>query len=68
MALVGHTVKSKVLETIRKSPLRPTELVSELRKESLYAREIENALSELLDEGTVTFGSDRHLRATDTPA
>lgn len=68
MALVGHTVKSKVLETIRTSPLRPTELVSELRKESLYAREIENALSELLDEGTVTFGSDRHLRATDTPA
>ena len=67
MTIVGQTLKSKVLETIRQRPLRPTDLVLELRKEA-YAREVEGALSELLDEGSVVFGSDRHLRVAGTAA
>jgi hypothetical protein len=67
MSVVGQTLKAKVLETIQQHPLRPTELVSELRKEA-YAQEVEGALSELLDEGSVVFGSDRHLRVAGTAA
>lgn len=55
-------LKLKVLETLQRAPLRPTDLVSSLRGEALQM-DVENALSDLLDEGTVVFGSDRLLRS-----
>jgi hypothetical protein len=59
---VDTVLKSKVLQTIQHEPLRPTDLVSCLRKEAPQM-EIESALSDLLDDGTVVFGSDRLLRS-----
>lgn len=55
-------LKSKVLQTLQREPLRPTDLVSSLRKEAPQM-EIEIALSDLLDDGVVVFGSDRLLRS-----
>jgi len=67
MTVIEQTIKSLVLKAIREKALRPTELVRELHTEA-YPREIENALSALLDEGSVRFDSDRHLRTTGTAA
>jgi hypothetical protein len=67
MTVINQTIKSLVFEKIRQRELRPTELVRELLTEA-YPREIENALSALLDEGSVKFDSDRHLRTTGTAA
>ncbi len=63
MATVGMSLKDKVLETVRSKPMRPTDLVKELEKDA-YAKEIEVALSALLDDGTVLFEYDGRLRPT----
>jgi hypothetical protein len=65
MTVMAKSVKDKVRDTILQEPLRPTELVQKLRHE-FYAREVEGALSVLLDEGSVVFGSDRNLRVSGT--
>jgi hypothetical protein len=63
MATVGMSLKDKVLETVRFAAMRPTDLVKALEKEA-YAKEIEVALSALLDDGSVQFEYDGHLRPT----
>jgi hypothetical protein len=65
MVVMATSVKDRVRDVISGKPLRPTELVQELHSE-FYAREVEGALSQLLDEGSVVFGSDRILRILDT--
>ena len=60
------TIKSLVFERVLASQPRPTELIRELSSEA-HPVELENALSVLLDEGAITFGSDGRLRATETP-
>ena len=67
LQVTESALKSKVLETLQRAPLRPTDLVSSLRREALQM-DIESALSDLLDEGTVIFGSDRLLRSMAIPA
>lgn len=67
MTVMEQTIKSLVLDKVRQAPLRPTELVREL-SEDAYPREVESALSGLLDEGTVVFGSDRKLSVAKTLA
>jgi hypothetical protein len=64
MAVLEPTVQEDVLATLRENPLRPTELVRKLiRTNHVDEREIENALSRLLDDETVTFESDGLLHA-----
>jgi hypothetical protein len=63
MAVMNQTLQDVVLQKIQETPLRPTTLIRELRKEA-YPREIENALSELIENGTVEFGSDGLLRTS----
>lgn len=65
MTVMEQTIKSLVLDRVRQAPLRPTELVRELSDEA-YPSEVENALSGLLDEGAVVFGSDRKLSVAET--
>ena len=65
MTVMEQTIKSLVLDRVRQAPLRPTELVRELSDDA-YPREVENALSGLLDEGAVVFGSDRKLSVPKT--
>lgn len=62
MAVMDQTLQDAVLQRIREIPLRPTELIRDLSGEA-YAREIENALSDLLENGTVEFGPDGILRS-----
>jgi hypothetical protein len=57
------TIKSLVLAKIQESEPRPTQLIRELSTEA-YPMEIENSLSELLDEGAVIYGPDGLLRVT----
>jgi hypothetical protein len=59
------TIRSLVLAKIRELEPRPTQLIRELCTEA-YPSEIENSLSELLDEGAVIFGSDGRLRVAET--
>lgn len=59
---VENMLRSKVLQLIKHEPLRPTDLVSSLREEAPQM-DIESALSDLLDDGVVVFGSDRLLRS-----
>lgn len=62
------TIKSLVLDRVRQSSPRPTQLIRELRDEA-YPAEIQSALSDLIDEGEIFFSSDRRLRiATNTLA
>jgi uncharacterized protein (DUF111 family) len=63
MAVMNQSLQDVVLQKIQEKPLRPTELIRNLSKEA-YPREIENALSELIENGTVEFGSDGILRTT----
>jgi hypothetical protein len=60
MATVGMTLKDKVLETVRSEPLSPVDVVRTLQKDA-YAKEIEIALSDLLEEGSVEFEYDGRL-------
>jgi hypothetical protein len=61
-AILDMTVEARLLAELAKRPLRPTDLVRALRNDVLPS-EVEGVLSDLLDRGTVTFGSDRLLRA-----
>jgi hypothetical protein len=62
---MGETLlKDRVLETLHAQPLEPTELVRTLHGAGPQ-REIEIALSDLLDEGSVKFESDGLLHATE---
>jgi hypothetical protein len=64
MAVMVQTLQDIVLQRIRENGLRPTELIRDLSGEA-YAREIENALSDLIENGTVEFGPDGILRFTE---
>jgi hypothetical protein len=65
MTVMNQTLPDLVLQTIREKKLRPTELIRELVRVG-YPREIENALSGLIENGSVVFGSDGILRVTET--
>ncbi len=67
MTVMDQTLQGVVLQKIREKHLRPTELIRELSEEA-YAREIENALSDLIEAGSVVFGSDGILRTTESLA
>ena len=67
MTVMDKTLKSAVLDEIGQRPLRATELIQRLRKEG-YPREIESALSDLLDEDAIEFSSDGLLRPILTTA
>ena len=58
-----ETLSAVILDTLRATPLRPTDLVQTLCGLAT-PREIQNNLSDLLDEGAVVLGTDRLLRAT----
>jgi hypothetical protein len=59
---VTPAVRDRVLKVVREGSPRPTELLDLLQKEFSY-RDVEDALSELLDSGQIVLGSDRHLKA-----
>jgi hypothetical protein len=63
MAVLNKTLQDVVLERIREKALRPTELIRDLSGEA-YPRELENALSDLIENGAVEFGPDGILRPT----
>jgi len=62
MATVRMTLKDKVLETVKSEPLSPVDVVNALQKDA-YSKEIEIALSDLLEEGSIEFEYDGRLHA-----
>jgi hypothetical protein len=67
MTVMNQTLQGVVFQTIRKKPLRPIELIRKLSGEA-YARELENALSDLIEDGSIVYGSDGMLRASEQTA
>lgn len=67
MTVMNQTLQDVVFLTIRKTPLRPIELIRKLSREA-YARELENALSDLIEDGSVVYGPDGMLRASEQRA
>jgi hypothetical protein len=64
MPILNRPLEAEVLEILRREPLRPTGLVQSLQSPNRGSgREIENALSALLDNGSVMFESDGLLHA-----
>ena len=64
MATLPLTLKDKVLETVQTNAIRPTDLLKLLLEtEGVEAREVERALSGLLDNGSVRFEYDGRLHA-----
>jgi|HubBroStandDraft_6_1064221.scaffolds.fasta_scaffold647990_2 hypothetical protein len=61
VCMVEPQVRERVLGVIREHSPLPTELVELLNKEMSY-REVQDALSELLESGEVTLESNLHLR------
>jgi hypothetical protein len=66
MPLLDRPLEDKVMEVLREKPLRPTQLVQSLRRSGAFEREIESALSALLDDESVLFGSDGLLHTVQT--
>jgi hypothetical protein len=52
--------ENAVLDRIRRSPLKPTDLLVELRPVYSYT-EIQGAISDLLETGNIILTSNRHL-------
>jgi hypothetical protein len=67
MTVMNQTLQDIVFQTIRKRPLRPIDLIRRLSGEA-YARELENALSDLIEDGSIVYGSDGMLRASEQRA
>ncbi len=60
MCMVRADITRRVLEVIRQQSPRPMQLM-ELLEPALRYRDIQDALLELLESGTVTLSSDRRL-------
>jgi hypothetical protein len=64
MATIPLTLRDKVLEAVQTDAIRPTDLLKLLETDGVRSREVENALSELLDSGSVRFEFDGRLHAS----
>ena len=60
ICMVPPKVRDRVLSAVQEHSPRPTELL-DLLSELSYG-EVQDALSQLLDEGEVDLTSDRHLK------
>jgi len=60
VCMVEPQVRERVLRAIKEHSPLPTELVELLNKEMSY-REVQDALSELIESGEVTLDSNLHL-------
>ena len=58
---VTPAVRNRILTMVREHTPRPTELLTLLQHELSY-RDVQDALSELLDNGEIVLDSERHLR------
>jgi hypothetical protein len=63
MPVLEQTLQDYVAGALRSRSQRPTDLVEALRNEGYYPKEIEAALSGLLEDGSVVFGTDGLLHS-----
>jgi hypothetical protein len=59
---IPETLSARVVDTLVATPLRPTDLMQTLLSEAT-PREIQDTLSDLIEDGLVFLGTDRLLRA-----